>query len=124
MKRFVKCPPGCRSHSHSPAHVAGVRIFIGNDHVSRVKPVPLIIIESPGYERGPGQSKVISFATEQTSENPSDDVRWYTSDEVKVKDCETFDSTGECDQWDLVKEEESDAGGLCDDCTREHDADA
>ncbi|OTA68684.1 hypothetical protein K449DRAFT_387003 [Hypoxylon sp. EC38] len=49
---------------------------------------------------------------------------WYTSDEVKVKDCETFDSTGECDQWDLVKEEESDAGGLCDDCTREHDADA
>ncbi|KAI1771258.1 hypothetical protein F4818DRAFT_430651 [Hypoxylon cercidicola] len=49
---------------------------------------------------------------------------WYTSDEVKIEDCDVFDDTGECDQRDLVREEESDAGGLCDDCTREHDADA
>ncbi|XXH02965.1 peroxiredoxin 1 [Hypoxylon texense] len=58
----------------------------------------------------------------------SDDIHqaslWYTSDEVKVEDCDAFDDTGECDQRDLVREEESDAGGLCDDCTREHDIDA
>lgn len=48
MKRFVKYPPAARSHSHPPAHVAEVRIFIRTDHVSRVKPVPQIIIESGG----------------------------------------------------------------------------
>ncbi|KAI1632391.1 hypothetical protein F4809DRAFT_92810 [Biscogniauxia mediterranea] len=46
---------------------------------------------------------------------------WYTSDEVKVKDCDTFETTGDCDQKDIVSEGESDAGGLCDDCTKEHD---
>ena len=45
---------------------------------------------------------------------------WYTSDEVKVQDCGAFESAGECDEREIVGEEESDAGGLCDDCT-EHD---
>ncbi|KAI1383959.1 uncharacterized protein F4822DRAFT_433909 [Hypoxylon trugodes] len=49
---------------------------------------------------------------------------WYTSDEVKTKDCETFTSTGSCDKKDIVGKEESDAGGLCDDCTQEHNGDA
>ena len=48
-------------------------------------------------------------------------LQWYTSDEVKIEDCESFDATGECEQRSFVGEEESDAGGLCDDCTREHD---
>ncbi|KAI0006499.1 hypothetical protein F4779DRAFT_620514 [Xylariaceae sp. FL0662B] len=48
-------------------------------------------------------------------------IYWYTSDEVKVEDCEAFIATGACDQRDLVREEESDAGGLCYDCAREQD---
>ncbi|KAI8958050.1 hypothetical protein F5Y11DRAFT_54701 [Daldinia sp. FL1419] len=48
---------------------------------------------------------------------------WYTSDEVKVGDCEEYDETGECSQKNLVREEESDACGLCDDCTPKEDAD-
>ncbi|KAI0105825.1 hypothetical protein F4814DRAFT_452207 [Daldinia grandis] len=48
---------------------------------------------------------------------------WYTSDEVKVEDCVEYDETGECGHKDLVREEESDAGGLCDDCTPKEDTD-
>ncbi|KAL7620583.1 hypothetical protein AAE478_009578 [Parahypoxylon ruwenzoriense] len=49
---------------------------------------------------------------------------WYTSDEVKLEDCEAFGSTGKCNKKRFVGEEKSDAGGLCDDCTQERDGDA
>ncbi|KAI0018546.1 hypothetical protein F4780DRAFT_750725 [Xylariomycetidae sp. FL0641] len=42
---------------------------------------------------------------------------WYTSDEVRVGDCGDFEAAGACERRDLVREEESDAAGLCDDCT-------
>ncbi|KAI0409801.1 hypothetical protein F4802DRAFT_592685 [Xylaria palmicola] len=41
---------------------------------------------------------------------------WYTSDEIKTGDCDDFTSTGECDERNVTTEE-SDADGLCDDCT-------
>lgn len=40
----------------------------------------------------------------------------YTSDDVKVEDCEVFRETGECDEQEIVREERSDAAGFCDDC--------
>ncbi|KAI2604338.1 uncharacterized protein GGS25DRAFT_525620 [Hypoxylon fragiforme] len=64
---------------------------------------------------------VVNLVVDKTSEYSSEN--WYTSDEVKVEDCTAFDSTGACDQRNFVREEESEAGGLCDDCTREHDGD-
>lgn len=45
---------------------------------------------------------------------------WYTSDDVKIEDCEVFRETGECDEQDFVREEKSDAGGFCDDCAAEN----
>lgn len=41
---------------------------------------------------------------------------WYTSDDVKIEDCEAFLENGECGEKDFVREERSDAGGFCDDC--------
>ncbi|KAI0877766.1 hypothetical protein GGS24DRAFT_497477 [Hypoxylon argillaceum] len=45
---------------------------------------------------------------------------WYTSDEIKTSDCDGFATTGSCDDRNVTTEE-SDAGGLCDDCTRARD---
>ncbi|RYO80114.1 hypothetical protein DL766_001556 [Monosporascus sp. MC13-8B] len=45
---------------------------------------------------------------------------WYTSDDVKVEDCDDFKSTGECDEKEIVREERSDASGSCDDCAPEN----
>ncbi|KAI0452649.1 hypothetical protein F5B21DRAFT_506028 [Xylaria acuta] len=42
---------------------------------------------------------------------------WYTSDEIKTSDCDDFIENGECDEMDFTTEE-SDAGGLCDECTQ------
>lgn len=42
---------------------------------------------------------------------------WYTSDEIKIDDCDEFKSTGECEERNITTEE-SDADGLCDDCTQ------
>jgi hypothetical protein len=41
---------------------------------------------------------------------------WYTSDEIKTSDCDDFAATGECEERNITTED-SDAGGLCDDCT-------
>ncbi len=42
---------------------------------------------------------------------------WYTSDEIKTSDCDDFATMGECEERNVTTEE-SDADGLCDDCTR------
>lgn len=42
---------------------------------------------------------------------------WYTSDEIKTGDCDEYVATGECEERKITTEE-SDAGGLCDDCTQ------
>ncbi|KAI0468560.1 hypothetical protein F4859DRAFT_207448 [Xylaria cf. heliscus] len=42
---------------------------------------------------------------------------WYTSDEIKTSDCDDFLESGDCDERDFTTEE-SDAGGLCDECTQ------
>ncbi|KAI1355520.1 hypothetical protein F5Y01DRAFT_310961 [Xylaria sp. FL0043] len=42
---------------------------------------------------------------------------WYTSDEIKTSDCDDFAATGECEERNVTTEE-SEADGLCDDCTR------
>ncbi|RYC63336.1 hypothetical protein CHU98_g2866 [Xylaria longipes] len=42
---------------------------------------------------------------------------WYTSDEIKTSDCDDFIENGECDEMEFTTEE-SDAGGLCDECTQ------
>ncbi|KAI1309926.1 hypothetical protein F5Y03DRAFT_392808 [Xylaria venustula] len=42
---------------------------------------------------------------------------WYTSDEIKSSDCDDFAETGECEEKNITTEE-SDAEGLCDECTR------
>ncbi|KAI1452032.1 hypothetical protein F4805DRAFT_463203 [Annulohypoxylon moriforme] len=145
MKRFVKyfadAPDLTRTRPHTwqeseyPSALLGQPVFPEGPRLASQFPAPQIKLRAVGLWRflsnmtkaaskAPGSGKRKRPASIEGLLSPSSLERWYTSDEVKVEDCNAFDSTGNCDQWNLVREEESDASGLCDDCTREHHGDA
>lgn len=49
---------------------------------------------------------------------------WYTSDAVKVDDCDAVkegaEESGSCSGVNYISEETSDASGFCAECTAEH----